>query len=159
MHKAHFQPGSDKFTLFARQGQWITPPAGYQDLRLIPDSDKSAVSAPAGMHFYSLEEKEIMRNDSDGFLEYRKKVDSAMQATFPIFLRESPMHDMAIAMMTDIIKKRIGEGRPDLEELYIPKYSPGCRRPTVRSFPYIYASYRATDYLCISSLDQGSSSH
>ena len=72
-----------------------------------------------------------MRSDPKRFLEYRKAVDSAMQERFPIFLRDSPFHDWAIAMMTDMIKGRIGEGRPDLEELFIPTFSPGCRRNTV----------------------------
>lgn len=72
-----------------------------------------------------------MRTDPERFLAYRKGVDSAMQASFPIFIRESPFHDWAMAMMTDMIKQRIGAGRPDLEELFIPKFSPGCRRNTV----------------------------
>ena len=72
-----------------------------------------------------------MRTDSERFLQYRKNVDGAMQANFPIFLRDSPMHDMATKMIRDMIKQRIGEGRPELEKLYIPNYSPGCRRPTV----------------------------
>ena len=76
-----------------------------------------------------------MRNDPERFLQYRKAVDSAMQATFPIFIRDSPFHDWAIGMMTDMIKQRIGGGRPDLEELFIPKFSPGCRRNTVRGPP------------------------
>ena len=133
-------------TLYARSGQWITPPAGMQDLRLIPDSEKSAHPAPAGKHFYSDEEKEIMRNEPERFLQYRKAVDSAMQASFPIFIRDSPFHDWAIGMMTDMIKQRIGGGRPDLEELFIPKFSPGCRRNTVRKmlcFPLCIAKYHA----------------
>ncbi|KAL9005333.1 MAG: hypothetical protein Q9188_001897, partial [Gyalolechia gomerana] len=100
------------FTLFSRSGQWITPPAGMQDIRVIPDSEYSSHPAPAGKHFYTHEEKEVMRNDPERFLKYRKGVDSAMQASFPIFLRDSLFHDHAIAMMTCMIKQRIG---PDVE--------------------------------------------
>ncbi|KAL8638433.1 MAG: hypothetical protein Q9228_004413 [Teloschistes exilis] len=117
--------GAKSLTLFSRSGQWITPPAGMQDIRVIPDSEHSAHPAPAGKHFYTNEEKEVMRTDPERFLKYRKGVDSAMQASFPIFIRESAFHDWAIAMMTDMIKQRIGAGRPDLEELFIPSFSPG----------------------------------
>ena len=123
--------GAESLTLYARSGQWITPPAGMQDIRVIPNSDKSAHPAPAGKHFYSDEEKEVMRSDPERFLKYRKAVDSAMQERFPIFIRNSQFHDWAIMMMTDMIKKRIGAGRPDLERLFIPSFSPGCRRNTV----------------------------
>ncbi|KAL9638316.1 MAG: hypothetical protein Q9164_001621 [Protoblastenia rupestris] len=122
--------GAKSLTLYARSGQWITPPAGMQDIRVIPNSDKSAHPAPAGKHFYSDEEKEVMRSDPEKFLKYRKAVDSAMQERFPIFIRNSQLHDWAIVMMTDMIKKRIGAGRPDLERLFIPSFSPGCRRNT-----------------------------
>lgn len=120
-----------------------------QDVRVIPDSDKSAHPAPAGKHFYSREEKEIMRNDPERFLRYRKTVDSAMQASFPIFIRDSPFHDWAMGMMTDMIKQRIGGGRPDLEELFIPKFSPGCRRNTVRElFCYVCNCYWKKMLIC-----------
>ena len=102
-----------------------------QDIRVIPDSEHSAHPAPAGKHFYTDKEKEVMRTDPEKFLKYRKGVDSAMQASFPIFIRQSAFHDWAITMMTDTIKQRIGEGRPDLEKLFIPSFSPGCRRNTV----------------------------
>ncbi|KAI4173141.1 MAG: hypothetical protein LQ343_003068 [Gyalolechia ehrenbergii] len=118
------------FTLFSRSGQWITPPAGMQDIRVIPDSEYSSHPAPAGKHFYTHEGKEVMRNDPERFLKYRKGVDSAMQASFPIFLRDSQFHDHAITMMTCMIKQHIGPGRPDLEQLFIPLFSPGCRRNT-----------------------------
>lgn len=105
-----------------------------QDIRVIPDSDESAMPAPAGKHYYTETEKEVMRNDPARFLKYRKAVDSAMQERFPIFIRNSPFHDWAIGMMTGMIKQRIGPGRPDLEELFIPNFSPGCRRNTVCKF-------------------------
>ncbi|KAL8919728.1 MAG: hypothetical protein Q9172_004841 [Xanthocarpia lactea] len=133
--------GAKSLTLFSRSGQWITPPAGMQDIRVIPDSEHSAHPAPAGKHFYTNEEKEVMRTDPERFLKYRKGVDSAMQASFPIFIRESAFHDWAIAMMTDMIKQRIGEGRPDLEKLFIPSFSPGCRRNTLTAL---------TDVECVS---------
>lgn len=123
--------GAKSFTLFSRSGQWITPPAGMQDIRVIPDSEYSSHPAPAGKHFYTHEGKEVMRNDPERFLKYRKGVDSAMQASFPIFLRDSQFHDHAITMMTCMIKQHIGPGRPDLEQLFIPLFSPGCRRNTV----------------------------
>ncbi|KAL9594849.1 MAG: hypothetical protein Q9179_005218 [Wetmoreana sp. 5 TL-2023] len=122
--------GARSLTLFSRSGQWITPPVGMQDLRVIPNSEHSAHPAAAGKHFYTDEEKEVMRTDPERFLAYRKGVDSASQASFPIFIRDSSFHDWAMAMMTNMIKQRIGPGRPDLEELFIPKYSPGCRRNT-----------------------------
>ncbi|KAL8940818.1 MAG: hypothetical protein Q9216_002607 [Gyalolechia sp. 2 TL-2023] len=122
--------GAESFTLFSRSGQWITPPAGMQDIRVIPDSELSSHPAPAGKHFYTREEKAVMRTDPERFLKYRKGVDSAMQANFPIFLRTSLFHDHAMVMMTEMIKQRIGPGRPDLERLFIPSFSPGCRRNT-----------------------------
>ena len=96
-----------------------------------------------------------MRNDTERFLQYRKAVDSAMQANFPIFIRDSPFHDWAIGIMTDMIKQRIGGGRPDLEELFIPKFSPGCRRNTVRGLLCFVPMYHWRMTLICSSFQPG----
>ena len=44
-----------------------------------------------------------MRTDSKKFLKYCNGVDSAMQANFPIFIRQSVFHDWVVAIITDTI--------------------------------------------------------
>ncbi|CAG8904552.1 unnamed protein product [Penicillium egyptiacum] len=118
-------------SVFVRSTQWIVPPAALQDLRLFPDEpDKSAPPAPAGKHFFTEDEKEVFRTDPARFLQYRKAVDGVMQERFPIFLRNHPLHDMTIEMITQMIKARVGPDREDLIKLFTPDFSPGCRRPT-----------------------------
>ena len=112
---------------------------GNQDVRILAnDSDKATKPGAAGKHQFTDEEKEKLRTDPEAFLKYRKEVDGALQKTFSVFLRGSELSIAAKKGMTEMTHARIGEGREDLKEMFVPKFSPGCRRMTVCSFaPFI----------------------
>ncbi|KAI1502626.1 cyclohexanone monooxygenase [Biscogniauxia marginata] len=124
--------GSRSLTLFARTVQWITPPLGMQDLRVPGTEDTPESQAPntRGKHVYSEAEKRAMRIDPVGFLRYRKGVDQILQRWFGIFIRDSPIHDEAIRVMSSSIRERFGDDKKELADFFIPKFSPGCRRNT-----------------------------
>lgn len=107
---------------------------GSHDIRVLLDDEKSSKPDAAGKHLYTEEEKEKLRTDPDALLKYRKEIDVALQKRFPIFLRGTEMNKMAKIMMADSIRARIGPGREDLKAMFIPKFSPGCRRLTVSTF-------------------------
>lgn len=104
---------------------------GSHDIRILPEDEKSSKPDAAGKHLYTEEEKQKLRSDPEALLKYRKEIDIALQKRFPIFLRGTIENKMAKAMMADAIRARIGPGRDDLKEMFIPEFSPGCRRLTV----------------------------
>ena len=127
-------PGSQSLAVFARNQAWIAPQMGNQDVKILPnDSEKATKPGAAGKHKFTEEEKEKLRTDPDAFLKYRKEVDGALQKTFSVFLRGSELNIAAKKGMTELTHARIGEGHEDLKEMFVPKFSPGCRRMTVSS--------------------------
>lgn len=122
--------GAAHLTVFAKSQQWIVPPVAWQDIRVIPDSPHSAMPAPAGKHVYSEVEKEVMNNQPDRFLQYRKAVDGAQNERYSVFLRNHPAHDMINGMVRQMVEARLGTEEAEWKELYRPKFSIGCKRPT-----------------------------
>lgn len=120
--------------MFARNPTWIAPQLGSHTIRILLDDEKSSKPDAAGKHLYTEEEKEKLRTDPEVLLKYRKEIDAALQKQFPIFLRGTVQNKMAKIMMADSIRARIGPGHEHLKEMFIPKFSPGCRRLTVSSF-------------------------
>ncbi|KAH8159956.1 hypothetical protein CIB48_g8289 [Xylaria polymorpha] len=124
--------GSKSLTLFARNIQWITPPLGLQDIRVPGVEDVSGTQAPGslGTHRYTEAEKRAMRDDPAGFLSYRKTVDQILQRWFGVFIRDSPVQQEAVRLMTMSIRERFGGDHEELAEKFIPDFGPGCRRNT-----------------------------
>ncbi|RYP07695.1 hypothetical protein DL764_002357 [Monosporascus ibericus] len=124
--------GSKSLTLFARSIQWITPPLGYQEVRVpgVADNEASELTGSAGKHRYTEAEKKALLNNPVDFLQYRKNVDQILQRWFSIFLRNSPERDMAVKAMSESIRARFGPDYAELAEHFVPNFSPGCRRNT-----------------------------
>jgi hypothetical protein len=120
-------------TLFERSIQWITPPLGLQDVRVPGAEDDSNTLAPdsLGKHTYTDGEKRAMQANPAGFLSYRKTVDQILQRWFGVFIRDSPVQDEAVRLMTMSIRERFGPDHKELAETFIPDFGPGCRRNTV----------------------------
>lgn len=124
--------GSKSLTLFARSVQWLTPPLGLQEIR-VPGLAAEEVQLPGtlGKHFYTDAEKQALRNNPEGLLDYRKKVDQELQRWFGVFLRDSPLSAMARQAMADGIRTRFGPQHANLADSFVPDFGPGCRRNTV----------------------------
>ena len=84
--------------------------------------------AAAGKYHNIASEKRKIRTDAEFHLAYRKKLESAMAARFPMFFRRSAYNKAATECMTESMLKKTGPGNELLKGKFIPKWSPGCRR-------------------------------
>ncbi len=71
---------------FIRSPTWIAPSLGFVD----PKNE-----GPKNFH-YTDEEKAEFRRDPEGFLTYRKKIESDMNRTFETYLRQSDKQKEAL---------------------------------------------------------------
>lgn len=128
--------GSTSLTVFARSPTWISAQIGPLDIKVLPE-DEASVSKPnaVGKHFYTEAEKQTLRTNPERLLKYRKQIETSLHRMFPIFLRGSETSKMLRTATTESTIARIGPGHDELKEMYIPKFSPGCRRLTVSYIP------------------------
>ena len=134
--------GSTSLTVFVRSPTWVSAQFGSQETKTLPE-DGASISKPdaVGKQFYTEAEKQRLRTNPEVLLNHRKQIENSLQRQFPIFLRGSEINKMARIMMTESIIARIGPGHDKLKELYIPKFSPGCRRLTVSYIPRLVSLY------------------
>jgi hypothetical protein len=104
---------------------YIAPQIGSQQEPVDPHG---AQPAAAGKYSYIETEKERFRKDAAFHLAYRKRLESAMNKMFPLFLRGTEINLAAKNGMRESMEKRIGPGHDDLKKNLIPSWSPGCRR-------------------------------
>jgi cation diffusion facilitator CzcD-associated flavoprotein CzcO len=123
-----FARGARSVTVFMRNSSWISDPFAIEVAGKQENQDLSSAKA---RHTYSEEEKESFRNDPESHLEYRKRLESAVVSTFPMFYRGSELNKKAKDTMRARMLERIGDGFEELKRRLIPDWSPGCRRLTV----------------------------
>ena len=119
--------GAEHLTVFMRNQVWISPQIPT-DTQKLETSDRKAI---IGRHYYTEEEKQSFRNDSDFHLAYRKELESKMGKKFPVFLRGTLDNLAAKKIFRADMMRKLGPGREKLLETMIPNWSPGCRRMTV----------------------------
>jgi cation diffusion facilitator CzcD-associated flavoprotein CzcO len=123
----HLAKGSKSLTIFARNMTWIAP-------QIASDVPAAAAEgeapAPAGKHHYVAAEKERFRTDAEFFLDYRRKLEARLAASFPMFLRGSKLNMMVREGFRESMLKKLGPGHEEFKEKFIPQWSPGCRRLT-----------------------------
>ena len=123
----HLAKGSQSLTVFARNMTWIAP-------QIASDVPAAAAEgeapAPAGKHHYVNAEKERFRTDPEFFLDYRRKLEARLAASFPMFLRGSKLNMMVREGFRESMLKKLGPGHEEFKEKFIPQWSPGCRRLT-----------------------------
>lgn len=81
-------------------------------------------------YFFSDEEKKKFRDDPAFHLQYRKKLESAVNNLFEMFLKETETNREAERLMKAEMHRRLGPGHEELKEKLIPRWPPGCRRIT-----------------------------
>jgi hypothetical protein len=119
--------GAQHLTVFMRNQVWISPQIPT-DAQKLETSDRKAI---IGRHYYTEEEKQSFRNDSEFHLSYRKELEAKMGKKFPVFLRGTPDNLAARKIFRADMMHKLGPGREKLLETMIPDWSPGCRRMTV----------------------------
>lgn len=85
---------------------------------------------PNAQYFFTEEEKQRFRDDPEFHLAYRKKLESAVNNLFEMFLKGSTTSQDAEKLMRAEMHRRIGPGHDELKEKLIPSWPPGCRRIT-----------------------------
>lgn len=85
---------------------------------------------PNAQYYFSEEEKKKFRDDPEFHLAYRKKLESAVNNLFEMFLKDTDTNRAAEKLMRAEMNRRIGPGHDELKEKLIPSWPPGCRRIT-----------------------------
>jgi hypothetical protein len=102
--------------------------------QISPDTQKidenSQPAAAAGKNYYIEAEKRKFRGEPDFHLQYRKRLESALTEAFPMFIRGTRHNTQAKAKMQAMMLAKFSPGNEELEEKFIPSWSPGCRRLT-----------------------------
>jgi len=112
-----------------RSVTWISPAVGQAALDEQKELGKGD-KPPNAQYYFSEEEKRKFRDDPEFHLQYRKKLESAVNNLFEMFLKDSETSQDAEKAMRAEMNRRIGEGHEDLKEKLIPSWPPGCRRIT-----------------------------
>jgi cation diffusion facilitator CzcD-associated flavoprotein CzcO len=122
---------------FMRSVTWISPVVGEADLEAekakhTTESDRETQDDGklAKQYWYTEEDKQRFRDDPEYLLLYRKKLESAVNNLFDMFISGSDVSKGAHEMMRAEMNRRIGPGHEELKQRLIPKWSPGCRRIT-----------------------------
>ncbi|KAJ9630333.1 hypothetical protein H2204_008551, partial [Knufia peltigerae] len=111
------QPKVKHMTSINRSKTWITP-------------EFAAEFAPEGRTaFFSEIQKNKWEKDKDGFLKYRKQVESAMNNFFAMQYKDSDLQKTAFENFTKTMKERLNN-REDLISKIVPEFEVGCRRVT-----------------------------
>jgi hypothetical protein len=79
-------------------------------------------------YYFTEEEKKRFRDDPQFHLQYRKKLESAVNNLFEMFIKDSDTSKEAEASMRKEMIKRIGPGHEELKEKLIPSWPPGCKK-------------------------------
>ncbi|KAF1809387.1 FAD/NAD(P)-binding domain-containing protein [Eremomyces bilateralis CBS 781.70] len=104
------QPHVSKCTTFIREPTWVSPVQGLEQ------------------HKYTEEEKQDFVGKPGALTEYRKNVESGLNAQFGIFLKGSQINSETSDYMKELMKEKLHN--QFLEEKLIPEWSVGCRRLT-----------------------------
>lgn len=89
-------------------------------------------SAPTNhaQYYFSESEKKKFRDDPDFHLQYRKRMEAAVNSLFEVFLKDSDTSRAVEKMMRAEMHRRIGGGHEELKDKLIPHWPVGCRRLT-----------------------------
>ncbi|ORY17468.1 hypothetical protein BCR34DRAFT_621904 [Clohesyomyces aquaticus] len=128
------QKTAKHLTAFMRSVTWISPPIGES---ILDESKKAAMkksgatTQPYGkQYFYTEEEKRRFKEDPEYLVQYRRQLESSVNAVFDMFIRGSEISQAAEVTMREEMERRIGPGHEELKERLIPSWPPGCRRIT-----------------------------
>lgn len=88
--------------------------------------DAEAHMPTLGQYYYSDREMQHLREDPKYFLDYRKRIEFAINTGFAIFYKDTDASRMAEKYMRAEMKRRL-ENDPVLIEKLIPSWPVGCR--------------------------------
>ncbi|KAJ4212362.1 hypothetical protein NW759_011750 [Fusarium solani] len=129
------QKVASKVECFMRGTTWITAPMPRVPVELTSEKegefiqDKEAVHPSIGQYFYTPQEIQKLANDPEYLLNYRKRIEYAINEGFAIFYKGSEASEMAHKYMVAEMNRRL-KNDPVLTQKLIPSWPVGCRRLT-----------------------------
>jgi hypothetical protein len=148
---AQIQKTAKHMTAFMRSVTWISPALGASDddkddkeqSEKMGDTEGSTIkstteekesakeqSERTSQHFFTKEEIQRFKDNPEYHLQYRKKLESAINNIFEMYIKDSETSKGAQENMVKEMNRRIGPGHEDLKKSLIPSWPPGCRRIT-----------------------------
>lgn len=97
-------------------------------------------------YYFSDAEKKRFKDDPAFHLQYRKKLEAAVNNLFEMFLKDTQTNKDAEALMRSEMYRRIGPGHEELKEKLIPSWPPGCKISPPTSLIHIYANQKRSSH-------------
>ena len=116
-----------------RSPTWISPAVagdvkeGFSDSGNPDKIEKVQHPLAAMQHRFTEEEIKKFKEQPEYHLEFRKKMENAMNNATDVFVAGSEMNNAARKMMSAEMEKRLGPGNEELKQRLIPKWAPGMR--------------------------------
>ncbi|KEZ43472.1 4-hydroxyacetophenone monooxygenase [Scedosporium apiospermum] len=129
------QEVASKVGCFMRGSTWIAAPMPRVPVELPSNTgeeiirDKEAVRPSIGQYFYTPEEIKRLADDPDYLLNYRKRIEFAINEGFAIFYKDTEASRMAYQYMQAEMARGL-ENDPVLTKKLVPSWPVGCRRLT-----------------------------
>lgn len=92
---------------------------------------------PNAQYYFSELEKKRFRDDPEFHLQYRKKLESAVNNLFEMFLKDTETNKEAEKLMRAEMHRRIGPGHEELKQKLIPSWPPGCKSHEKKHDQYV----------------------
>lgn len=87
-------------------------------------------SSNNAQYYFSESEKKKFRDSPEFHLQYRKKMELAVNSLFEVFLKDTSTSRAVEQMLRAEMHRKIGEGHEELKDRLIPHWPVGCRRLT-----------------------------
>ncbi|KAM0266699.1 hypothetical protein ACHAPA_006621 [Fusarium lateritium] len=115
----NLQPVVGHMTCFLRSAAWVTGGFGQR------------FAGKNGSNYkYNEKQREILRNDPEKYLAYRKKIESELNSRFRFILNGSKEQQDARDFAERDMRAKLAK-KPEIADIIVPKnFAVGCRRPT-----------------------------
>ncbi|KKY27757.1 putative flavin-binding monooxygenase [Diplodia seriata] len=115
----NIQPVVSSLTCFIRSTSWVTAGFGQR------------YAGKDGANFnYTEEQKEVLRNDPEKYLTYRKTIESELNSRFKFIINGSKEQADARAFAEKEMRRKL-QAKPEIGDMIVPTdFAVGCRRPT-----------------------------
>ncbi|QKX59638.1 uncharacterized protein TRUGW13939_06775 [Talaromyces rugulosus] len=115
------QPEVERLDHYVRGRTWIASSLASEEIE-----DRGEKT---GNFIYSQEEISAWQKDPTSYLDYRKRLENAIQGGFEVTAKGSQAHEQAREVFKNLMADRLSD-RPDLFENLIPSFAPFCKRLT-----------------------------
>ncbi|KAL4886057.1 putative flavin-binding monooxygenase [Aspergillus karnatakaensis] len=113
---------STRIDHYVRGKTWISPPLGTAAIEEMGLNEKNKF-------FFTPEQISRFKADPEGYLRFRKDLESSILAIHPVTIQNTPEQKAATAEFISHMRARLA-AKPELADWMIPSFAPACRRLT-----------------------------